>query len=58
MMNWRNLLWWRPKARRIAVRFVTYTEGDSLVREGWTIAPEEDGNHFIGKVWLELLENT
>ena len=41
---------------RVELRFVNYTEGDRLVREGWTIAPEEDHNRQIGMVYLEKLE--
>jgi hypothetical protein len=48
--------WFRPKGKRVDLRFVNYTEGDKLVREGWTIAPEEDNNRQIGMVYLEKLE--
>ena len=46
----------RPK--RLDLRFVTWTEGEKLLHEGWTIAKEEDKNNAIGWVWLELLERT
>lgn len=43
--------WKRPKRRDL--RFVSYAEVDMLVRKGWTIAREEDGNRALG---MELLE--
>lgn len=42
--------------KRLDARFVSYADGDKLVREGWTIAPEEDYNQITGWVHLELLE--
>lgn len=53
----RNLFRRKPKPRRLDLRCVDYTEGDKLVREGWTIAPEEDRNTVFGMVWLERLED-
>ena len=50
--------WWRRR-KRLELRYVTYAEGDRLIREtpgAWTIAPEEDGNRQIGMVYLERLE--
>ena len=47
----------KPKPKRLELRFVNYTEGDRLVREGWTIAREEDNNHAFGMVYLERLES-
>jgi len=46
----------RPKPKRIELRFVNYAEGDKLVREGWTIANEEDANRVFGMVYVERLE--
>ena len=50
--------------RRIEFRFVTYLEGDRLIRENdgrperdqWQIAPEEDANRVLGMVFLERRE--
>ncbi len=51
-------LFGRPKPKRLELRFVPYyPEGDRLVREGWTIAKEEDNNRMYGFVYLERLEN-
>jgi hypothetical protein len=54
----RNLLkrFFPPRPKRLELRFVTYAEGDKLVREGWAIAKEEDRNRLIGWVYLERLE--
>jgi hypothetical protein len=41
---------------REALRFVTYAEADALIKQGWTIAKEEDTNHIPGMVYLELLK--
>ena len=49
-------LFFKPKRRRLELRFVTYRESEPLLKAGWTIAPEDDYNLHIGKVWLELLE--
>lgn len=49
-------LCFKPKPKRLGLRFVTYAESEPLLKAGWTIAPEEDHNRHIGKVWLELLE--
>lgn len=45
-----------PKPKRLELRYVTYSEGENLVRQGWTISPEEDKNFVNGMVFLELLE--
>lgn len=62
-MNWRlfsqilaRVFRLKPNPRRLELRYVNYKEGDRLVREGWTIAPEEDNNRSIGMVYLERLE--
>jgi len=44
--------------RRKEVRFTTYEKADKLCRKGWVIAKEEDKNHTIGWVWIELLEDS
>jgi hypothetical protein len=44
-----------PKPR-ISLVFVTYGEAESLIKNGYTIAKEEDNNHKLGWVYLELLE--
>ncbi len=48
-------LFHRP--RRLALRFVPYSEADKLINEGWNIAKDyEDDNTVPGFVYLELLE--
>lgn len=50
--------WFKRKARRLELRFVTYAEADVLIKAtkgAWTLAPEEDDNTRLGMVWLELL---
>lgn len=54
MINWIKRLFIKPK--RLDLCFVSYAESDKLIREGWTVAKEEDNNESIGYVWLELLE--
>lgn len=44
-----------PPRKRIESRLVSYEEAEKLLKEGWTIAPEEDHNHNIGIVYLERL---
>jgi hypothetical protein len=47
----------KPKrGKRLEMRCVTYAEGDRLIKEGWTLSPEEDGNRAFGMVYVELLE--
>ena len=43
---------------RKELRFVSYIEGERLVRQGWRIAKEEDTNHVLGFVFLELVEES
>lgn len=47
----------RKNKIRVDFRYVDYTTGDKLIKEGWTIAKEEDRNHTIGMVYLELLQD-
>lgn len=50
--------------RRLELKFVTYSEGDKLIRanerkaesDQWVLAKEEDTNHVIGMVYLERKE--
>lgn len=42
----------RRKAAR-EVRHVSWEEGDRLLREGWRLAKEEDGNRVLGMVYVE-----
>lgn len=44
-----------PAYRRIDLQFMDYREADALLRTTteWRIAPEEDCNTVIGKVWME-----
>jgi hypothetical protein len=48
----------QEKKKRVELRFVTYSEGDRLIKlnEGWKIAKEEDDNHKTGWVYLEKVE--
>ena len=55
MPNWLKKL--LKKQRRKWLRLVGVGYADILIRAGWTIAKEEDTNHNIGQVYLELLEN-
>lgn len=42
---------------RTGLRFVPYwPDAALLVRDGWTVAREEDRNRQLGWVWLERLE--
>jgi hypothetical protein len=52
-----NLNPFRKKKIRTGLKFVDYSEGDKLVKQGWTIAKEEDRNNIIGMVYLELLQD-
>lgn len=52
------LLRWRATKRREnknrIVRFVSYEEAETLLKQGWILAiPEEDTNRRIGWVYLE-----
>lgn len=50
--------------RRLELKFVSYTEGDKMIRETydkpesekWVIAKEEDANKKLGMVYLERKE--
>ena len=44
------------KKRRVGLILVPYAQADALIKEGWTIAKEEDNNRKIGIVYLEKLE--
>lgn len=46
------------KPKRLELRFVSYHEGDKLVKAGWKIAKEEDHNHVFGMVYVEKLEES
>lgn len=50
---------WFPKKRaRLELIYVTYAEGDRLIKENpgvWTIPREEDTNKTVGWVFLERL---
>ena len=44
----------RPLGAPREVMYVSYAEGDRLIRTGeWQLAPEEDANQTIGWVYLE-----
>lgn len=55
MIAWIRSLF-RPKPKRIDFAFVTYEVAEGLLKEGWSIAPEEDRNHRVGMVFLEKLQ--
>jgi len=44
-------------APRGEIRFVSYVEGDKLIRSGeWKLAiPEEENNHIFDRVYLEKM---
>ena len=47
-----------PKKKfRKELALVTYAEAEHLLKDGWIIAREEDDNHALGCVYLELLED-
>ena len=48
-----------PKLKtRKELKFVSYSDAEELIKNSWTIAKEEDSNHQIGFVYLELLEES
>lgn len=51
------LNWWknRNSNTRKELRLVLWSEANKLIEKGWTIAPEEDNNKLMSKVYLELL---
>jgi len=51
-----KLLTPQPRTVRVALCCASYREAESLLKQGWTIAPEEDANRSIGFVFLEKLE--
>jgi hypothetical protein len=55
MIAWLRKLF-APKPKRIGFRLVRYDIADGLLKQGWTIAKEEDTNREYGFVYLELLE--
>ncbi len=57
VIAWLLALFGKPKRKRLDLRCVSWAEGDRMLREGWTLAPEEDQNRVRGMVWLERLEN-
>ncbi len=59
MIKWlMSLIFPVPKRKRSGLVLVPYKAADALLADGWTIAPEEDNNHVIGIVYLELLDKT
>ena len=53
--------WIKRKPKKVRTKFslVSYTKAETLLKEGWTIAPEEDYNcngAITRMVFLELLE--
>lgn len=42
--------------RRLELKFVPYYDAEELLKDGWTLAKEEDNNTVLGWVWLEKLE--
>ena len=63
-MNILSLFKRKSKYRRLELRFVSFQEGDKLIRESagkseseqWHIAKEEDTNRSYGTVYLERRE--
>lgn len=58
-LGWFKIFKRKPRRQRLELRFVSYSEGDKLIREtngAWTIAKEEDANRVPGWVYLERLE--
>lgn len=53
--------WWKRRGTvRKEIRLVSYQEAELLLKQGWTLAPEEDDNHIgamTRMVYLELLVN-
>ena len=51
--------WWKRRGKvRKEIRFVAYHEAEILLKQGWTLAPEEDSNTLgamTRMVYLELL---
>lgn len=62
LTDWQNRIWRyfvskRLKPKRLELRFVSYGEGDALIRKGWQLAlPEEDSNKVFGMVYVERVE--
>jgi hypothetical protein len=62
-MNILSLFKRKPKYRRLELKFVSYIEGDKMIRENvgkpeseqWHIAKEEDTNRNYGTVYLERI---
>jgi hypothetical protein len=46
----------KPKKVRVYIKFVPYDIANDLIKNGWTLAKEEDRNHCIGWAWVELLQ--
>ena len=47
-----------PKPKRLELKLATYSESDSLLKQGWSLAAEEDHNRAFGLVYLEKLDST
>ena len=54
MFKWIRNIFNPPK--RLSLQAVAWVNADIYIKQGWTIAKEENNNHQIGVVWLELLE--
>jgi hypothetical protein len=48
----------KPKAKRLDLRFVSWSEADRMIRENpsWRVAKEEDRNRLLGWVFIERVE--
>jgi hypothetical protein len=44
------------KKKRTKFVYVDYLKANDLIKQGWSIAKEEDNNSVLGKIYLEFLE--
>lgn len=52
------LLFFQKKKIRKDLKFVSYSSADTYLKNGYTLAKEEDTNKVYGWVYLELLEDS
>jgi hypothetical protein len=55
MIRLLRALFFRKRKVRKDLVFVSYGHAEELLKQGYTIAREEDHNHVLGFVYLELL---
>jgi len=58
-VKWQNLFRriFASKPKRLELKLATYSEAEGLLKQGWTLAPEEDRNRAFGLVYLERLDS-